>query len=237
MSIQSIMENIVQRTNTDLYNDLSSRRKMFYEPRVVHTTMFGDTSGDNEYFMNSLWHRTIDGKELNEYDDDYTLAVGCSHTFGSGCSKPWPWYIENCYNAGIPGASIHDMADVAFAIHKVKPFKKLMMFCPHGERIIVFKNGKDYTLIPYNEEALKNYKYIDLDTKMYYNSRSLNHLLYFCEKENIEFRYLNSNSLRFLRNFKKLIVDKASDNSHFGNETQKNFATYMQNLEPQIKCS
>ena len=101
-----------------LYKDLSSRRKMFYEPRVVHTTMFGATSGDNEYFMNSLWHRTIDGKELNEYDDDYTLAVGCSHTFGSGCSKPWPWYIENCYNAGIPGASIHDMADVAFAIHK-----------------------------------------------------------------------------------------------------------------------
>ena len=33
--------------------------------------MFGDTSGDNEYFMNSLWHRTIDGKELDEYDDDY----------------------------------------------------------------------------------------------------------------------------------------------------------------------
>ena len=53
----------------------------------------------------------------------------------------------------------------------------------------------------------------------------------------VNFINLPSNSLRFLRNFKKLIVDKASDNSHFGNETQKNFATYMQNLEPQIKCS
>ena len=129
------------------------------------------------------------------------------------------------------------MVDIAKAIYEEKPFKKLMLFCPHAERLVVFKNGKDYALIPFNEGALKNYKYIDLDTKMYYNNREINHLSYFCEKENIELKYVNSNSVRFLRNHKKLIIDKASDNQHFGNKTQKNFATYMQNLEPQIKCS
>ena len=68
MSIQSVMENIVRRIEDDIFTNIGGKK--YYETRVVHKTMFGDTSGDNEYFMNSLWHRTIDGKELNEYDDD-----------------------------------------------------------------------------------------------------------------------------------------------------------------------
>ena len=59
---------------------------------------------------------------------------------------------------------------------------------------------------------------------MYYNSRSVNHLLSFCKINNIELQIFNYNSIGFLKKHKDLIVDKAADDVHYGEQTHKNFA-------------
>jgi hypothetical protein len=207
MEIQNLMEGIVSRATV-------------YERHVVHKEFFTDISNTIEYTLNSLWHRE---QELSEFTDGFNLAVGCSHTFGIGVNKPWPSYFENTYNAGVPGATIHDMIDIAFAIYKEKQYSKLMLFAPHGERLIVFKDGKQEALMPYSK-SFNDFKNIDIDTKMYYNSRSVNHLLTFCEINNIELQLVNYNSIRFLKEHKDLIVDKAADDVHYGEQTHNNFA-------------
>ena len=88
---------------------------------------------------------------------------------------------------------------------------------------VVFKDGKAEALMPYSE-SFEDFKNIDLDTKMYYNTRSVNHLLDFCKNNNIELQIFNYNSIGFLKEHKKLIVDKGADGVHYGEETHKNFA-------------
>ena len=95
------------------------------------------------------------------------------------------------------------MIDIAFAIYEEKRFNKLMLFAPHGERLIVFKDGKQEALMPYSK-SYEDFKNIDLDTKMYYNSRSVNHLLSFCKINNIELQIFNYNSIGFLKKHKDL---------------------------------
>ena len=207
MKIESLMENIVNRATV-------------YERHVPHKEFFTDTSGTIEYTLNSLWHRDV---ELESFSNGFNLAVGCSHTFGLGVQNPWPSYFVNTYNAGVPGATVYDMIDIAFAIYEQKRFNRLLFFALHGERMVVYKNGKQEALMPYSEH-FDEFKSIDLDTKMYYNSRSVNHLLAFCKSENIDLQIYNNNSIGFLKEHKDLIVDKGADGVHYGEETHKNFA-------------
>ena len=195
-------------------------RATIYERHTTHKEFFTDTSGTVEYTLNNLWHRE---QELSEFTNGFNLAVGCSHTFGIGVKNPWPSHLINTYNAGVPGATIFDMIDIAFAIYEEKRFNRLMLFAPHGERLIVFKDGKQEALMPYSK-SYEDFKNIDLDTKMYYNSRSVNHLLTFCKINNIELQIFNYNSIGFLKQHKDLIVDKAADDVHYGEQTHKNFA-------------
>ena len=108
MEIQSLMENIVSRATV-------------YERHVAHTEFFTDTSNTIAYELNSLWHRDV---ELDSFNGGFNLAVGCSHTFGIGVNNPWPSYFVNTYNAGVPGATIFDMIDIAFAIYKEKRYNR-----------------------------------------------------------------------------------------------------------------
>ena len=110
-----------------------------------------------------------------------------------------------------------------FGLYEQKRFNRLLFFAPHGERMVVYKNGKQEALMPYSEH-FDEFKSIDLDTKMYYNSRSVNHLLAFCKSENIDLQIYNNNSIGFLKEHKDLIVDKGADGVHYGEETHKNFA-------------
>ena len=207
MNIETTMNNIVSRAT-------------MYERHTVHKTLFTDVSNTIEYVLNSYWHRE---QELSNFDSNYSLAVGCSHTFGIGVNKPWPSYFTNTYNAGIPGATIYDMIDVAIDIYDIKPFKNLMMFVPHGERMIVYDNKKQVALMPYSD-VYEAYKNIDINTKMYYNKRSTEFLKLWCKSNNISLSMINMNSIKFLKTYKKLIVDKAADSLHYGENTHKNFA-------------
>ena len=71
------------------------------------------------------------------------------------------------------GATVYDMIDIAFAIYEQKDLIDFI-FYPDGERMAVYKNGKQEALMSYSEH-FDEFKSIDLDTKMYYNSRSVNH--------------------------------------------------------------
>lgn len=204
-------------------------RATIYERHIPHKEFFTDTSGKIEYTLNSLWHRDV---ELESYSD-YTLAVGCSHTFGIGSSTPWPTLIDNCYNAGIPGATVHDMCDVAMGIYKENPYKKLLLFAPHGERMLIEEDGKVQALMPYGSNAerfyipsngLARYKMIDIPTKMLYTNRSIEHLQYFCDVNDIELKIICSNSIQFIKQHKDKLVDKGADGVHYGDVTQRNFA-------------
>jgi len=206
MHISETMETIVNRATV-------------YERYIPHKEFFTDTSGQIEYTLNSLWHRDI---ELESYSD-YTLAVGCSHTFGIGVDTPWPTLIDNCYNAGIPGATVHDMCDVAMDIYRTNPYKRVLMFAPHGERFLVSPKGKTTALMPYSEDA-NRYKSVDTDTKMLYTMRSINAFKYFCEVNGIEHTIICNNSIRFIRENKSILVDKGTDGVHYGNLTQQKFA-------------
>jgi hypothetical protein len=206
MHISETMETIVNRATV-------------YERYIPHKEFFTDTSGQIEYTLNSLWHRDI---ELESYTD-YTLAVGCSHTFGIGSSAPWPTLIDNCYNAGIPGATVHDMCDVAMGIYKENPYNKLLLFAPHGERMLIEENGKVQALMPYSDNA-DRYKTVDIPTKMLYTNRSIDHLQYFCEVNDIELKIICSNSIQFIKQHKDKLVDKGADGVHYGDITQQNFA-------------
>lgn len=205
--------------------ELIVNRAKVYERHVPHKEFFTDTSGTIEYTLNSLWHRDI---ELDSYTD-YTLAVGCSHTFGIGSSTPWPTYIDNCYNAGIPGATVHDMCDVAIGIYKENPYKKLLLFAPHGERMLIEEDGKVQALMPYN--IPDKYKSIDIPTKMLYTNRSIGHLQYFCDVNDIELKIICSNSIQFIKKNKDKIVDKGADGVHYGDVTQQNFAGMFNVIE------
>ena len=207
MDILDTMSNIVSRATV-------------YERHTPHTEFFTDTSGKIEYVLNSFWHRE---QELSEFNSGYTLALGCSHTFGIGVSNPWPSYFENIYNAGVPGATIYDMVDIAMGMHKEKPFEKIMLFVPHAERFIVFKNKKQYALMPY-ADVFEEFKNIDLDTKMFYNKRSMDFLSLWCENNNVVLESVTASSIQFLKEHKDSIVDKATDNLHYGEKTHKNFA-------------
>ena len=195
-------------------------RATVYERHTVHNEFFTDTSGKNEYILNTFWHRE---QELEYFPSDYNVAVGCSHTFGLGIQKPWPAYIEDTYNAGVPGATIYDMIDVAMSLYKAKPFNKLFLFCPHGERMLVYSKGKQHALMPFGD-VFEQFKNIDLETKMYYNSRAIDYLELWCEQNNVELIAHNYNSIQFLKEHKELIVDKGADGVHYGEETHKNFA-------------
>jgi len=194
-------------------------RATIYERHIPHKEFFTDTSGKIEYILNSLWHRDV---ELESYSD-YTLAVGCSHTFGIGSSTPWPTLIDNCYNAGIPGATVHDMCDVAIGIYKENPYKKLLLFAPHGERMLIEEDGKVQALMPYGDNA-DRYKMVDIPTKMLYTNRSIEHLQYFCDVNDIELKIICSNSIQFIKQNKDKLVDKGADGVHYGDVTQQNFA-------------
>ena len=194
-------------------------RATIYERHIPHKEFFTDTSGKIEYILNSLWHRDV---ELESYSD-YTLAVGCSHTFGIGSSTPWPTLIDNCYNAGIPGATVHDMCDVAMGIYKENPYKKLLLFAPHGERMLIEEDGKVQALMPYGDNA-DRYKMVDIPTKMLYTNRSIEHLQYFCDVNDIELKIICSNSIQFIKQNKDKLVDKGADGVHYGDVTQQNFA-------------
>lgn len=206
MQISKTMEAIVSRAT-------------IYERHIPHKEFFTDTSGKIEYILNSLWHRDV---ELESYSD-YTLAVGCSHTFGIGSSTPWPTLIDNCYNAGIPGATVHDMCDVAIGIYKENPYKKLLLFAPHGERMLIEEDGKVQALMPYGDNA-DRYKMVDIPTKMLYTNRSIEHLQYFCDVNDIELKIICSNSIQFIKQNKDKLVDKGADGVHYGDVTQQNFA-------------
>ena len=206
MQISKTMEAIVSRAT-------------IYERHIPHKEFFTDTSGKIEYILNSLWHRDVD---LESYSD-YTLAVGCSHTFGIGSSTPWPTLIDNCYNAGIPGATVHDMCDVAIGIYKENPYKKLLLFAPHGERMLIEEDGKVQALMPYGDNA-DRYKMVDIPTKMLYTNRSIEHLQYFCDVNDIELKIICSNSIQFIKQNKDKLVDKGADGVHYGDVTQQNFA-------------
>ena len=206
MQISKTMEAIVSRAT-------------IYERHIPHKEFFTDTSGKIEYILNSLWHRDV---ELESYSD-YTLAVGCSHTFGIGSSTPWPTLIDNCYNAGIPGATVHDMCDVAMGIYKENPYKKLLLFAPHGERMLIEEDGKVQALMPYGDNA-DRYKMVDIPTKMLYTNRSIEHLQYFCDVNDIELKIICSNSIQFIKQNKDKLVDKGADGVHYGDVTQQNFA-------------
>lgn len=207
MNINDTMESIVSRAPV-------------YERHTPHREFFTDVSRTIEYTLNSYWHRE---RELSDFPDGFNLAVGCSHTFGIGVNNPWPSYFENTYNAGVPGATVFDMIDIAFAIYKEKQYSRLMLFAPHGDRLIVFNNGKPQALLPLADNY-KDFINIDTDTKMYYNSRSINHLLDFCNNNSIELQIVNYSSIRFLKKYKELIVDKGADDLHYGENTQTNFA-------------
>ena len=194
-------------------------RATIYERHIPHKEFFTDTSGKIEYILNSLWHRDV---ELESYSD-YTLAVGCSHTFGIGSSTPWPTLIDNCYNAGIPGATVHDMCDVAMGIYKENPYKKLLLFAPHGERMLIEEDGKVQALMPYSDNS-DRYKMVDIPTKMLYTNRSIEHLQYFCDVNDIELKIICSNSIQFIKQNKDKLVDKGADGVHYGDITQQNFA-------------
>ena len=194
-------------------------RATIYERHIPHKEFFTDTSGKIEYILNSLWHRDV---ELESYSD-YTLAVGCSHTFGIGSSTPWPTLIDNCYNAGIPGATVHDMCDVAMGIYKENPNKKLLLFAPHGERMLIEEDGKVQALMPYSDNS-DRYKMVDIPTKMLYTNRSIEHLQYFCDVNDIELKIICSNSIQFIKQNKDKLVDKGADGVHYGDVTQQNFA-------------
>ena len=194
-------------------------RATIYERHIPHKEFFTDTSGKIEYILNSLWHRDV---ELESYSD-YTLAVGCSHTFGIGSSIPWPTLIDNCYNAGIPGATVHDMCDVAMGIYKENPYKKLLLFAPHGERMLIEEDGKVQALMPYSDNS-DRYKMVDIPTKMLYTNRSIEHLQYFCDVNDIELKIICSNSIQFIKQNKDKLVDKGADGVHYGDVTQQNFA-------------
>lgn len=194
-------------------------RATIYERHIPHKEFFTDTSGKIEYILNSLWHRDV---ELESYSD-YTLAVGCSHTFGIGSSTPWPTLIDNCYNAGIPGATVHDMCDVAIGIYKENPYKKLLLFAPHGERMLIEEDGKVQALMPYSDNS-DRYKMVDIPTKMLYTNRSIEHLQYFCDVNDIELKIICSNSIQFIKQNKDKLVDKGADGVHYGDVTQQNFA-------------
>ena len=206
MHISETMETIVNRATV-------------YERYIPHKEFFTDTSGQIEYTLNSLWHRDI---ELESYTD-YTLAVGCSHTFGIGVQTPWPTLIDNCYNAGIPGATVHDMCDVAIAIYKENPYKKVLMLAPHGERFLVQENGKTSALMPYSDNAEK-FKMLDTSTKMLYTNRSIDSFKYFCESNNIEYKIICDSSIKFLKEHKLKLQDHGTDGVHYGEVTQQNFA-------------
>jgi hypothetical protein len=206
MQISKTMEAIVSRAT-------------IYERHIPHKEFFTDTSGKIEYILNSLWHRDV---ELESYSD-YTLAVGCSHTFGIGSSTPWPTLIDNCYNAGIPGATVHDMCDVAIGIYKENPYKKLLLFAPHGERMLIEEDGKVQALMPYSDNS-DRYKMVDIPTKMLYTNRSIEHLQYFCDVNDIELKIICSNSIQFIKQNKDKLVDKGADGVHYGDVTQQNFA-------------
>ena len=206
MQISKTMEAIVSRAT-------------IYERHIPHKEFFTDTSGKIEYILNSLWHRDV---ELESYSD-YTLAVGCSHTFGIGSSTPWPTLIDNCYNAGIPGATVHDMCDVAMGIYKENPYKKLLLFAPHGERMLIEEDGKVQALMPYSDNS-DRYKMVDIPTKMLYTNRSIEHLQYFCDVNDIELKIICSNSIQFMKQNKDKLVDIGADGLHYGDVTQQNFA-------------
>ena len=104
-----------------------SEEKQFYKNRKKLTQL-----KDGYYLKHLIEYKT------NKYnyrcshekidDSDYMISFGCSHTFGLGIQKPWPAYIEDTYNAGVPGATIYDMIDVAVSLYKAKPFNKLFLF-------------------------------------------------------------------------------------------------------------
>jgi len=207
----------IEKIMSDIVN-----RAPLYERYVEHTEFFTDTSQTEHYVLNSYFHRE---QELDSFDQGYTLAVGCSHTFGLGVQTPWPNYIPNCYNAGIPGATVFDMVDVAIEMYRTRPYDKLFLFAPHGERFLIVDDNTVKSLNPYSTpELLNKYKSIDIDTKMLYTNRALKHLRDFCDLNSVQYEIQCFNSIQFLKQQKHILVDKGADQLHYGPKTQENFS-------------
>ena len=93
--------------------------------------------------------------------------------------------------------------------------------------MLIEEAGKVQVLMPYGNTKLdfqNRYKMIDIPTKMLYTNRSIEHLQYFCDVNDIELKIICSNSIQFIKQNKDKLVDKGADGVHYGDVTQQNFA-------------
>lgn len=219
-TIQAVMDSILSRVSEPIV------------PGAVFNTLFTDQTGSIEYRLNEYCHRTPSLEEFKQFPE-YCIALGCSHTFGLGVDKAWPEYLEEIigmpvYNAGVPGATVYDMVDIAKAMFLERPYKKAILFAPHCERFLVKDHGLTKVVSPHIDlDHAKKMSVVNTETRLYYAKRALDEFRMFCLYNKVEHYVFSWSSIEFIRQTKNLIEDEAVDQLHYGPQTQTNIAEYI----------
>lgn len=187
------------------------------------------------YNYNSFGFRDV------EFDDrPCGIALGCSHTEGTGLPETatWPRVLSkligtHIWNLGVGGSSI----DTAFRLldHwllKLKP--KFVLFCmPDEGRVEVFDRGNPASLVPQHQPTHLEYYYkiwaTDESNAQIQKRKNLLAMQYLCDQANVPFYYVNWTELG-TNNPTKYQPGGARDLMHCSSELHEIFGHKMYNL-------
>lgn len=176
-----------------------------------------------------------------EFDDrPCGIALGCSHTEGTGLPETasWPSVLSklsglHIWNLGVGGSSI----DTAFRLldywmPKLKP--KFVVFCvPDQSRVEVFDRGNPAGLVPQHQPThLEHYYKVwasDDANAVVQKRKNLLAMQYLCDQSGVPLRYLDCNSL-LSQEHAVWPAGGARDLMHCSAEIHSNFAHTMYGL-------
>ena len=137
--VNPLSKNFAGTTTPWIFGDNEDNLKM--QGRLSNVITFSDTAV--EYSINSHGFRCV------EFDvEDFSLAAGCSVTFGLGLPDSKIWFNkidQNFLNIGICGANVESIINaILFSIHNSKHLpKSVYTLFPHVMRaeLVYYENG------------------------------------------------------------------------------------------------
>lgn len=180
------------------------------------------------------YYKEVVNFELNSYGyrtkhiltDEYALALGCSHTYGTGLHEDERYsnLIENeikipIINLGRPGTAINfallNLLNLITSNYKLPKF--IILQSPSIFRLSLPRPDSIRNILPYE----KKFKSLYVDESIETHSIICYDLITkICKKEKIKLISFSYHKLNTVGNFFIKPVDAARDNDHYGPSTQ-----------------
>jgi len=232
MNPNILLQNLVCK-NTIHYWFPSDSEERYEHNKKSHNDILSELNWNEtviEYKFDNLGFRN--NENFNQ-EKKYNLILGCSFSFGIGVKNTDIWYnqlksnfLDPFYNASVPGGSIGCcLRSLKGLIAEGMTIKRVFCLIPGRTRFEVYEdtsNGKGWGTVAWWTSHKKNIKHIVCNENFlnFHYQSVLDSLRYTCEKNNIEYVFLPSDSSDLLDRLCHN-DNRARDLEHPGVEAQR----------------